>query len=699
MVQAVGWAFTALTGLTGSLSVFGVTLVGAGGALTLAGSLVNYALIAAAKGAFAKGQSAPTPDDIKTVFKQTVGQRFVHVGEVLTGGQVVFRRAKDGFYHQVTVHGHGGPYTIVETRLDGDVVNIGDDGLVSNKYLYENGNTFWDFEDPFDILPEEEAPTAAKRVYLESRVGQVPEAHYSELTTYYSAWTDSHRLDGMCSSYMRRKQVPAESYREVFPNDPPVITQVLRSPPIYDPRSDSDAYSDNSALQIADFISSPDGLNMPGRMNMDWLSTASNDCDDAIPLAVGGTEPRYRISMTYSMTEAPQDIMKRMLASCAGDIVLLPDGTFGIRVGKYDAPTVTLTSRDIIGFDEVNNGPDLLDYFTELPFTYTDRSLDYVSVTGDQWVRGDLEDEFGASLVTETFDLSSVPSHGQARRLAKLKSYIDNHEKRISVRLHPRGLRAIRERLVTLDFGILSGVYLIEKAPTVDMSTLQVTLQLSLFDFDATTWSTSEEGRPQTRPDDDTPSTIPTLANFNAASSGMQTAQNAWAAAIGAAWDAPVSDVLTARIEVSPAGADTWTTLVVTPTQTSVNTGVLTDGAFYDVRGCLVTPGGTKGAYVTETDVQALAVSAAPDAPSSLIVTDNADGTANVEVTASASESNWKTQVLRDAVVIFEFASDAGVVLEFTDSPGAGTYDYTAKAINVSQVESDLTPVVTATIT
>ncbi|MBU0644825.1 MAG: hypothetical protein KJ731_15800 [Alphaproteobacteria bacterium] len=693
MVQVVGWAFTAITGLTGSLSVFGVTLVGAGGALTLAGSLVNIALINAAKGAFAKGQSAPSPDDIKTVFKQTVGQRFVHKGEVLTGGQVVFRRAKNGFYHQVTVHGHGGPYTIMETRLDGDVVEIDVENFVANKYLYDTDDGgFWD---PEGGLPE----NVSRRVYVETRTGQIPETHYSELTSYYPVWTENHRLDGLCSTYMRRQQVPAESYRDVFPTDPPVITLILRSPPVYDPRSDSDAYSDNAALQIADFIASPDGLNMPVRVNMDWLSAAADDCDDAIPLAGGGTEPRYRISMTYSMTEAPQYILGRMLASCGSDIVLLPDGTFGIRAGKYDAPTVTLTSRDIIGFDEVNNGPDLLDYFTELPFTYTDRSLDYVSVTGDPWVREDLEAEFGASLVADTFDLSAVPSHGQARRLAKLKSYIDNPEKRITVRLHPRGLRAIRERLVALDFGILSGTYLIEKAPIIDSNTLQVTLQLSQFDFAATTWSTAEEGLVQTRPDDDTPSTIPTLANFNAAPSGVQTAQNSWAAAIGVAWDAPVSDALTPRIEVSPAGADTWTTLVVTAIQTSVNSGILTDGALYDVRGCLVTPGGTKGAYVIEENVPALAVSTAPDAPSSLIVTDNADGTANVEVTASASASNWKTQVLRDSVVIFEFASEAGVVLEFTDSPGAGTYDYTAKAINVSQIESVLTPTVTATIT
>lgn len=693
MVAAISWAFTAVTGLTGGLTIAGIGLTTAAGGLTLAGTLVNAAILTAVSGGFSKPKGV-TATDVQQVFVQTIGARIVHIGQVKTGGQVVFRRAKNGFYHQVTTHGHGGPYEIVNLLLNDEEVAVDENNFVSGAFSSaENIN----IEDVFD--PDRYISNGTPRVYLEVRTGQVPEMYYSKLEASYPAWDSSHRLDGQCTTYLRREQVPAEEYQEMFTPDPPELSVILRRKDIYDPRNDTTGPSDNPALCIAWFIQSPLGLNRLGSVNEDWLIAAADDYDDAIPLAAGGTEPRGCLSLSYALTEDKREVLKRMLAACGADVKLLPDGTFGIRSSKYAPPNVTLTKRHIKALVETNNGPGLLKKFTRAPYRYVDRSLGYLETAGAPYINAALETKIGGARVGAEQDYTGSPSATQSMRMAKQHSFLENPDMMVTIICHPRAIIAKDERLVTIDYGAVSGVYLIAKPPSINPLTLECTFSLIKFDDAVNGWTTAEEPAPKVLPDADTPGTIAPLSNFNAGSAGIQAAQNTWVAAIGVAWDQPAVDYLTPYIEYSAAGQDEWTEASTTPSQSTVLIDGLIDGNFYDVRGCLVTLAGTKGSFVTETNVVALALSGSPDAPTGLTVVDNTDGTATVSVTSSASEGNWKTFVYRGGVEIFNQTTEASVPLSFTDSPGAGTYDYTAKALNVSSVPSVLTATVTQTIT
>src|SRR5690606_20597900 len=101
-----------------------------------------------------------------------------------------------------------------------------------------------------------------------------------------------------------------------------------------------------------------DGWNIPAaRLNSaSWASFAAL-CDEAVPLASGGTEPRYRVGGYYSLTEPLKDVTARMLATCDGQVYEDADGNIGILGGAWSEPDVTITAEDILSI-EMDDGFD-----------------------------------------------------------------------------------------------------------------------------------------------------------------------------------------------------------------------------------------------------------------------------------------------------------------------------------------------------
>ena len=124
----------------------------------------------------------------------------------------------------------------------------------------------------------------------------------------------------------------------------------------------------------------------------------------------------------------------------------------------------------------------------------------------------------------------------------------------------------------------------------------------------------------------------------------------------------------------------------------------LADGSGYDVRLYYEAQGDRRSAYVEFNNITATANTDAPGVPTSFTVTDQTGGEGLVAFRTADSENLWKTEILRDAVVIGTFYQPRDTAVSFTDAPGAGTYAYVARSVNVSGTNSaDVT--VTRTIT
>ncbi|MDI3335859.1 hypothetical protein QKW60_05540 [Defluviimonas aestuarii] len=676
MPQALAFIAPAVFGAGGTLALFT-----AAGTLTIGGIAVSIAGSLLLSAAFAPDTpKAPKPEDIQLNIRQPIGPRMKHYGRVRVGGTAVFFRTRAGKFYRVIVHGHGEIDGTEKYFLNKGEVTLDGSGFVTETQYTSNGT---------------------KRVQIKTRLGVIPETHYSEVTAIWSDWDNTHRLDGLWTSLTIAEQVPPDDFRRVYPNNEPAIEIVARTSKVYDPRTLATAYSDNAALVIADMIESPDGFNRPGTVDYAALAIEADLADGQVALVAGGAEARWRLAGTYALNERPGDVVRRMLNACAGDIRLLPNGKIGVEVGAYRAPTVTLTSADLLEFEEYSHGPDLIERYNTLPFSYVDPSLAYAQTEGEAWNDAARETDDGEELTGPLTDLNYSPSHRQARTAAKIKLARDNPRKKLVARWRPSAIKALYEPTVSLDIpeAGISGVFRVDSY-SLDITTGAVTYALSLDEAAAYTWTTSEEGTPQLLPDPDVSLGIPDPTNFTAGPQGVQVSANTFSAGIAAVWDPPSSDALSPRLEYTSAGGSAWRAVPLNPAATTAAIGGLTDGAYYDLRLAFVASDGTSGGFVTETNIQALASTSAPAAPTSLNVTDQTGGVAHVTFTASASANIWKTQIYRDAVLIATFFNDPSEAVAFDDASGAGTFDWTARSINVSGVANaaDAGPV-TQTIT
>lgn len=663
MPQALIALAPATFGIGGSLA-----LVTATGALTLAGvgvSLAGSLLLSAAAGALA---STPKPENVQLTIRQAVGPRLRHYGLVRAGGTMVFFRTKAGFFYRLVVHGHGRIDGIESYILNKEVVTLDGDGYVTDPQYDVGGR---------------------KRVRVLTRPGAVPSSVYAALSAVWPAWDADHRLDGLWTSLTIAEQVNAKKFRAVYPNSEPPLEIVARTSRVRDPRSGVVAYSTNAAAIIGDLITHPDGFNRPGRLNAATFAQAADDSDDALPLAAGGTEPRYRLCGSYALNERPQDVAQKMLDACAGDLYLMPDGTIGLSVGKWREPTVTLTLRDVIGLSDLSSGPDAIDRYNDLPFVYTDPALQFTQTSGENWLEEDRAAEDGEVLTGPQLDLSWSPSHAQGRRVARIRTDRDNPAQELTLICHPRAVRGFYERVITLDVPELglSGPYRIRRR-RLDLDTGRVTYVLAAVQPAAFSWSIALEGEPQVMPEPDVSEGIPAPTGFAAAAAGIRVTQANFAAGIGAVWGAPPSDALVPDLSYRRAGASSWVPVALDADAVSARLGPLEDGEAYDLRLALRASDETLGPYVTLSGIVAAADAAAPAAPTALSVTDLGAGEARVRVTSSASASNWLTRIFRDGVLIAEIIGAPGVQSSFTDACGPGAFSWTARAVNISGVLS-----------
>src|SRR5690606_23810070 len=126
---------------------------------------------------------------------------------------------------------------------------------------------------------------------------------------------------------------------------------------VYDPREVGHdpadpgtwAWSENAGLAILDYLTHPDGMRLSkDDCDLESFAAFADLCDEAVPLAAGGTEKRYRLWGVYQLTDEPDAVIQRMRRACDAEFYQTPEGKIGIRGGKWEAPTVTLREGQIL---------------------------------------------------------------------------------------------------------------------------------------------------------------------------------------------------------------------------------------------------------------------------------------------------------------------------------------------------------------
>lgn len=673
MPQALAFVLPAVFGVGGSIA-----LVTAAGGLTLAGSLVGVGLSLGASLLLRNTPEEIKPENLRINTRASTAGRIAHVGQVRVGGNIVFHRAANAHSYRVFVHGHGEISEVLAYFMDGEETPLDVDGYVETTHPYYVVNNRG-----VGLVP-------ATRVL--SRLGDVPATHYSEITALWPEWTSDHRLDGQWTSLIECRAVSSSKQQKVYPRGEPSLEAMARTAKLYDPRDETTAYSDNLALIINHYIEHADGLNRSGALDVDDLIAAADICDITATLAEGGSEPLFRGSGSYSLNEKPQSVLARMMGAGGARLRLKPTGKFGLRMGRWQEPTVTIGFDDISEVQSVDGGPDLLDRFNMLPARFISRDLGCVEVDADPWIDEDRIAADGGVLQGEAMQALMSPSHRQTRAAMKLDMERRNPSLTTTLVVKPgKGLQAVYEHEIALDldaFGLTGDYELTGHRIAFDRGNIaNVVLWLRKVDSAAFSLALDEQGKVQELPADTAQATTGAPAGVTAIGGGIKVAAETWAAGILISWTDPSNDALTLQVQYALSDNSTaWMTLEAEPGDTSIHLGPLVDGQDYDLELAFLRSNGQPGPVTTVDEVTALAAADPPASATSLTVTDDTGGVALVSFTTSATETLWKTEVLRDSVVIHTDYWRPGEAITLDDNCGAGTFEWEVRSYNASQI-------------
>jgi hypothetical protein len=173
-------------------------------------------------------------------------------------------------------------------------------------------------------------------------------------------------------------------------------------------------------------IELPDGLVWGGGCDEEDLplsvwAAAANKCDEAVTLAGGGTQARYRCGFEIKPAEdEPAEIIEELLKSCAGSIVEI-GGVYKIRAHGPGLPVYFFSDDDLLvtSGHEFNPFPGLAETFNTINASYPEPS--------SLWESHDAPERTNATWVTEdqgrvlpvSVSLPAVPFSRQVQRLMR----------------------------------------------------------------------------------------------------------------------------------------------------------------------------------------------------------------------------------------------------------------------------------------
>ena len=236
-------------------------------------------------------------------------------------------------------------------------------------------------------------------------------------TNTSSKWTSDHKQTGRAKLYTRFKYDG-----DVFSGSLPNVTAVVQGKKVYDPRSTTTAYSNNSALCIRDYLTNSSyGLGEPAsRINDTNFNAQANICDENVTLTAGGTEKRYTCNGTFNTDQTPSEVLAALLSSCAGKLTY-QGGQWNLYVGAYATPSITFDESDADGGLQVTTQVSRRELFNGARGVYTEpdnlyQPTDFPVVKSSSALTEDQSEE-----IFKDFDFQFTTSSATAQRLAKIE--------------------------------------------------------------------------------------------------------------------------------------------------------------------------------------------------------------------------------------------------------------------------------------
>lgn len=682
-------------GITGSvlgytgLSAFAFN---AGAAFAVAsGSFLGRAVLSIGLSAlaqsFAPVPSLPKPSAIMGNFAQPISYAEYVFGRTRTGGPLGFTGAQSSRrYYTVILAAHECE-GVVEHWLDEFTAGV--DLAITDVDL---PNILTSADSGAYSVPDK----VEGKGRIDFFTGAAGQTAHAGLVSEFTEITTAHDFAGLCGATLWARKVSGENFPKVYPGGRQwVYTSVLDGwNQIFDPRDDSTGYTNNAALCMAKWLTAVLG------QSVDWdeVATEAAICDQTVTDADGISIPRWTVGGKLS-DDQPFDVQRAQMAgACDAFLYERPDGKVGFKVGRWIAPTVTLTASDFASL-ELTQGQWGSDAPTEIAPIYTEPDNAWRETAAGVWV-----EDATSRRVRDEPQLFMVTNHNQVSRLAKRIAKARRPEWTLTGTIVGLiGMELIGQRFFTVEHEglgetITFEVGLLRRTGPITFEIQAVSSVASDFDFVA---STEEPTRP---------SILSVVSDLSSPDiSGVSATAND-GASITVSWDVQ-ADYLWQQVRWREDGETGWQSATVSEVLRTqhIITG-LSDGTTYQIQVRNVSAGlltnGSDWLPVTPLEVDAVANSTAPAALAAFSVS-GAGSDVTVSLTAPndpnyAGARIWRgtDSVLANAALIQTEYGAANAVDSYLDAGlAADDYWYWAASINSSGVEGSTSGPQTATTT
>lgn len=238
--------------------------------------------------------------------------------------------------------------------------------------------------------------------------------------------------------------------RERF-NTLPQVRFEMSGIPLYDPRQDTSVGGSGAqrwatpstwartgnpmvmAYNIKRGIALPDGNVWGGGFQAQDLPLAEwvammDTCDVAVPLAAGGTEPRYRAGYEVTTDDEPAEVIEELFKACSGQAADI-GGIWKPRAGAPGLPIAFITDDDLVitSPGELTPFPGLAATWNGISATYPEPQSLWESKEAPPRYSATWETEDGGRRLVADLGLPAVPYAMQVQRL--MQAYISDERR------------------------------------------------------------------------------------------------------------------------------------------------------------------------------------------------------------------------------------------------------------------------------
>ena len=172
---------------------------------------------------------------------------------------------------------------------------------------------------------------------------------------------------------------------EKFGGGMPNLSFIVKGKKVYDPRTDSTAWSENPALCVRDYLSNTTyGLKalsseINDTTNAGGIAAAANACEVEVTLADNSsTEDKYTANGFTNFGASGQGVLEGLLSAMAGKLSYT-NGQFNVFAGTTQTPSLTITDDNLLAPVNVTTNANTGELYNTVKPVFVDAANNYVA--------------------------------------------------------------------------------------------------------------------------------------------------------------------------------------------------------------------------------------------------------------------------------------------------------------------------------